>query len=270
MWRLVNQQTTIAVPPTGAHEVGRSVLGEKVAKADALNVSRVQCIVTAEVDALVIRAAGTNPCMWRHDTGGAWTLLAKPHECRLADGDLVALDMKQKYGTVFVVRQGTPVEPLAPQSAAMGSPPPQPASAVLQLPQPAAELTRREGGCGCAGHPHCCALCCGICYVVRGGSDSDEEDGRNGQSKRKRKTKEAPVHRFPTTAHGAIRSSLCLAYPLESAEPVRNQVAAQLRLLEKFEIALQGDDYADKEHADTNHEALTYARAAAAVLACGF
>ena len=44
----------------------------------------------------------------------------------------------------------------------------------------------------------------------------------------------------------------------------------KLRLLEKLEIAIQGDDYADKEHQDTNHEALQYARAAAAVLGWAF
>ena len=45
-------------------------------------------------------------------------------------------------------------------------------------------------------------------------------------------------------------------------------MAAKLRHLEKLEIAIQGDDYADKAFEETNHEALTYAKAAAAVLGC--
>ena len=107
--------------------------------------------------------------------------------------------------------------------------------------------------------------------------DSDPEyqakqEEQKLQNKRAKKSKgpSRQVVEYPLTAPGAMRSALCFAYPLKSAEPVRDQVAAQLRRLEKFEIALQGDDYADKEHEDTNHEALTYARAAAAVLSCEF
>ena len=194
----MGDQTTIVVPPTGDLEVGRLLLGENVARANARDVSRVQCVVIADAGALVIRAAGKNPCMWRRSTGGAWTLLKKPHECRLADGDLLALDKKQKDGTVFVVSHES--EPLAPQPAATDPPPPQPAvtePAVTEPPpQPAAEPTlptstamelsvpppaapehprKRCSGCSCAGHPNCCALCCRICYTVCGGSDSDEE-----------------------------------------------------------------------------------------------
>lgn len=57
-------------------------------------------------------------------------------------------------------------------------------------------------------------------------------------------------------------------YPLPHAEAVKDEVATKLRHLEKLEIAIQGDDYADKEQQETNHEALQYARAAAAVLGC--
>lgn len=101
-------------------------------------------------------------------------------------------------------------------------------------------------------------------------SESDEEYVKEQERKRAKRSKVSgrQVAEYPITAPGAMRSVLCLAYPLESAEPLRTKVAAQLRQLEKYEIALQGDDYADKEHEDTNHEALTYARAAAAVLAC--
>ena len=39
-------------------------------------------------------------------------------------------------------------------------------------------------------------------------------------------------------------------------------VAKALRKLEKYEIACQGDDHADKEHLSCNSEALMYARGA--------
>lgn len=64
--------------------------------------------------------------------------------------------------------------------------------------------------------------------------------------------------------------ALGCTYPLPHAEAVKNEVAEKLRYLEKLEIAIQGDDYADKEHQDTNHEALQYARAAAAVIGCAW
>jgi hypothetical protein len=55
-------------------------------------------------------------------------------------------------------------------------------------------------------------------------------------------------------------------YPLHHArDALHDDVADKLRRMEKYEIALQGDDYADKEHQKTNHEALAYARAAASV-----
>lgn len=64
--------------------------------------------------------------------------------------------------------------------------------------------------------------------------------------------------------------ALGCTYPLAHAEAVKNEIVEKLRHLEKLEIAIQGDDYADKEHQDTNHEALQYARAAAAVLGCAW
>eukprot|EP00908_Phaeocystis_cordata_P001019 Transcript_11097.p1 GENE.Transcript_11097~~Transcript_11097.p1 ORF type:complete len:501 (+),score=188.95 Transcript_11097:3-1505(+) len=62
--------------------------------------------------------------------------------------------------------------------------------------------------------------------------------------------------------------ALSCVYPLAHREDIKNEVAAKLRHLEKLEIAIQGDDYADKDFEETNHEALTYAKAAAAVLGC--
>ena len=55
-------------------------------------------------------------------------------------------------------------------------------------------------------------------------------------------------------------------YPLHHArDSTHDEVAEKLRRMERYEIALQGDDYADKEAQKTNHEALAYARAAASV-----
>ena len=65
--------------------------------------------------------------------------LAKPHECRLADGDLIALDMKRRDGTVFVVRCSEPAEP--PSLEAMESPPHEPV-ATEPLPQQPVRMLR--------------------------------------------------------------------------------------------------------------------------------
>ena len=59
---------------------------------------------------------------------------------------------------------------------------------------------------------------------------------------------------------------LCKAFtyrdpPYETAELERS-----LRLLEKFELVCQGDDFADPECMATNSEALMYARARAVAL----
>ena len=95
----------------------------------------------------------------------------------------------------------------------------------------------------------CCRLPC--CRKAdRGGSSSEDEEDWASAPKRN----EPPAHR-----------ALCRVYPLSHADPLHDEVARKLRRLEKFEIAVQGDDYADKTHLKTNTEALQYARAAAAV-----
>ena len=43
-------------------------------------------------------------------------------------------------------------------------------------------------------------------------------------------------------------------------------MAEALRQMEKYEIALQGDDYADNDAKQTNTEALAYAKSAATVM----
>ena len=56
-------------------------------------------------------------------------------------------------------------------------------------------------------------------------------------------------------------------FPLQHrTDKLHDTVAEAMRKMEKYEIALQGDDYADKDHKNTNHEALQYARCAAIVM----
>ena len=74
-----------------------------------------------------------------------------------------------------------------------------------------------------------------------------------GTSKRQRRCRES-------TAHDAVYRALCMRFPEHGPNA---EVARALRRLEKFELACQGDDHADKEHRATNSEALLYARAAA-------
>jgi DNA polymerase/3'-5' exonuclease PolX len=49
------------------------------------------------------------------------------------------------------------------------------------------------------------------------------------------------------------------------SDPLHDTVASALVKMEKYELALQGDDYQDKETSGTNTEALSYARTAAIV-----
>ena len=76
-------------------------------------------------------------------------------------------------------------------------------------------------------------------------------------------------------AHGSSQrkadilwQALTRKYPLHHAsDPTHDAVAEKLRRMEKYEIALQGDDYADRDAQKTNTEALSYAKAAASVMA---
>lgn len=63
----------------------------------------------------------------------------------------------------------------------------------------------------------------------------------------------------------AVAVALSRAYPLRHRDEANSKVAAAMTKMEKYEIALQGDDYTDKTEQKTNHEALSYARAAATV-----
>ena len=65
--------------------------------------------------------------------------------------------------------------------------------------------------------------------------------------------------------NGTLMKALRRTYPL-GRDSLHDEVAEKLRQCEKYEIALQGDDWQDKEHQDTNSEALTYAKGAAMVV----
>ena len=122
-----------------------------------------------------------------------------------------------------------------------------------------------------------CRLPCCVTAAGRGDS-SDESDDDYREQRRQEKRLRLRASQEPKglpappsdRAAGAMELALGCTYPLAHAEDVKNRVVEKLRLLEKLEIAIQGDDYADKEHQDTNHEALQYARAAAAVLGCAW
>ena len=68
--------------------------------------------------------------------------------------------------------------------------------------------------------------------------------------------------------HDKTFETLTQMYPLHHPkDSTHDEVAEKLRLMEKYEIALQGDDWADKDERMTNTEALSYAKAAASVMA---
>lgn len=127
-----------------------------------------------------------------------------------------------------------------------------------------------------------CQFACCVSKIGRGVvSESDEEyclQEQRPQRQDKRREVKAQgqtSHRDkrrkedrPERQRSAMELALSCMYPLAHREDIKNEVAAKLRHLEKLEIAIQGDDYADKDFEETNHEALTYAKAAAAVLGC--
>lgn len=112
------------------------------------------------------------------------------------------------------------------------------------------------------------------------GYDSDEDgllrDQKVTNAKRQRtvagSSSTALVHQSSSlTADAASERKLSaseqmlrMAFPLISAHGTA-ELEASLRLLEKYELVCQGDDYADPECLATNSEALQYARARAAV-----
>ena len=108
------------------------------------------------------------------------------------------------------------------------------------------------------------------------GYDSDEDglvkDPRVANAKRQRTvagSSSSALIQQPSAAtafKGTTAAELMLrkAFPLVSPHGTA-ELEAALRLLEKYELVCQGDDYADPECLATNSEALQYARARAAV-----
>ena len=105
------------------------------------------------------------------------------------------------------------------------------------------------------------------------GYDSDEDGLKKDVGKRQRTaphstsagpSSSALTSATPAKERTAVERMLCKAYPFVSPHGTA-ELEASLRHLEKFELVLQGDDWADKECLATNSEALQYARARAVV-----
>ena len=107
--------------------------------------------------------------------------------------------------------------------------------------------------------------------------DSDEEslakDPSLAGAKRRRTTDSSSLltHQSSSSTSAATKKAptaaeqmLCKAFPFTGLHGTL-QLEGLLRLLEKFELVCQGDDYADPECTVTNSEALQYARARAVV-----
>ena len=95
------------------------------------------------------------------------------------------------------------------------------------------------------------------------GTDSDDGARLSSPTSKRARTDGRPVR---ATSGSATFAALSRACPLEHADPRNTECARQLREAEKYEIAAQGDDYADSDLKSTNTEALAYAKAAATVL----
>ena len=95
------------------------------------------------------------------------------------------------------------------------------------------------------------------------GTDSDDGARLSSPTSKRPRTDGRPVR---ATSGSATFAALSRACPLEHSDPRNTECARQLREAEKYEIAAQGDDYADSDLKTTNTEALAYAKAAATVL----
>lgn len=120
-------------------------------------------------------------------------------------------------------------------------------------------LSNPEQECGGFG---CRRPCCVI--APRGDADeSDEEHVERAKRRRLGRRCSAP----PQKAASTTAQMLARGFPLRSGDSLTNRVADALLELEKYEMAVQGDDYDESELSQkaTNAEALAYACAAAAV-----
>jgi hypothetical protein len=114
-------------------------------------------------------------------------------------------------------------------------------------------------------HPQHPKGCTNSCCVVQRKPDSDEEGEeevtRQLMAKRQRLRSPAPS----APAMGSTERVLTYSFPESRGLEANSNIVKVFKQCEKFEIACQGDDHADKELRATNSEALLYSRAAAVI-----
>ena len=114
-------------------------------------------------------------------------------------------------------------------------------------------------------HPQHPKGCTKSCCVVHRKPDSDEEGEeevmRQLMVKRQRLRSTAPC----APAMGSTERVLTYSFPESRGLEANSNVVKIFKQCEKYEIACQGDDHADKELRATNSEALLYSRAAAVI-----
>ena len=114
-------------------------------------------------------------------------------------------------------------------------------------------------------HPQHPKGCTKSCCVVHWKPDSDEEGEeevmRQLMVKRQRLRSTAPC----VPAMGSTERVLTYSFPESRGLEANSNVVKIFKQCEKYEIACQGDDHADKELRATNSEALLYSRAAAVI-----
>ena len=114
-------------------------------------------------------------------------------------------------------------------------------------------------------HPQHPKGCTKSCCVVHRKPDSDEEGEeevmRQLMVKRQRLRSTAPC----APAMGSTERVLTYSFPESRGLEANSNVVKIFKQCEKYEIACQGDDHADKELRATNSDALLYSRAAAVI-----
>ena len=118
-------------------------------------------------------------------------------------------------------------------------------------------------------HPQHPKGCTESCCVVRRKPDSDEEGEEEVTRQLKAKRQRLlSVHSGASPSApmmGSTERVLMLSFPESRGLEANSCIVKAFKQCEKFEIACQGDDHADKELRATNSEALLYSRAAAVV-----
>jgi hypothetical protein len=188
-------------------------------------------------------------------------LLVKGVAVELSLGDQISVQTEE----------GTPIDRFVLQ-AASGWAASSGSATALAAPAPASSLNQypcydAEGNY--KPRPYCKMRCC---RKRSRSSDDESESGEaqgegSGPAARRRTVSEETrwLESLDTRLGQALPLSLSRRYPLTHADPLNDAVAEKLNRMEKYEIALQGDDYADKDNPHTNTEAVTYAKSAATV-----